>query len=81
MVRNPDELHDPNLINHKKGANIFINNIKLNIMYTLYKDLSPEQQTKELKEFDKKYHIDIKDNKLCILCGMALHNCLCSHDN
>lgn len=50
-------------------------------MYTLYEDLTLEEQEQELKEFDEKHHQDVKDGILCVLCGMALHVCLCSHDN
>lgn len=50
-------------------------------MYTLYEDLTPEEQEKELKEFKEKYHDDVKKGKICVLCGAALHVCLCSHDD
>ena len=50
-------------------------------MYTLYKHLTKEQQQEELKHYDEKYHYDIKIGRLCVYCGMALHNCLCSHDD
>lgn len=50
-------------------------------MYTLYSNLSEEEQQKKLKSFDSKYHDLVKSDQLCILCGMALHNCLCSHED
>jgi hypothetical protein len=50
-------------------------------MYTLYSQLTPEQQLKELKEFDPKHHQDVIEGHLCVLCGMALHNCLCTHED
>lgn len=50
-------------------------------MYTLYSQLTSEQQKQELKEFNKKHHQDVINGKLCILCGMVLHNCLCSHED
>lgn len=50
-------------------------------MYTLYSDLSPEKQEKELKEFDPKDHKAVIDGQICVYCGMALHICLCTHEN
>ena len=48
-------------------------------MYTLYSQLSVEQQQSELKYFDVKHHNNVINGKLCVLCGMVLNNCLCNH--
>ena len=48
-------------------------------MYTLYSQLSVEEQQSELKYFHKNDHNNVINGELCVLCGMVLHNCLCSH--
>ena len=49
-------------------------------MYTLYEDLTEQQQVEELKEFEGCDHQAVIDGDICVLCGMVLYNCLCSHD-